>query len=128
MPATPSAQWEVLVSVDPSLDTEPDPESPCPKNAPTEVVAISRELLVGRRDDSHNIRPDIALNDPGCSRKHCKFVVNANGLELQDLGSTNGTMINDHTVQPNARVVLKNGDQITIGRWTKILVRGANSS
>lgn len=113
------------MQIDPVLDTEPDPGTPCPTDAPEHVVALDREMLVGRRDDRRDIRPDLPLNDPGASRRHAKFVLNADGTPaLQDLASMNGTQINGVETTSGSRTTLKDGDAVTLGRWTRIRVRG----
>jgi hypothetical protein len=120
-----SKQWELVVAVDPGLDVEPDPTSPCPTGVPEQVIPLDRDILVGRRDDRRDIRPELPLNDPGASRRHAKFVLNADGTPaLQDLASTNGTKLNDVDTAPGSRTTLKEGDTVTLGRWTRITVRG----
>jgi hypothetical protein len=118
-------KWVIAVAIDPSLDTEPDPESPCPKDAPTAAFAIDRtEMLIGRHDDRRDIHPDLPVHDPGASRRHAKLVLSADGtLELLDLASTNGTSLNGVQLGAGARAGLKAGDEITFGRWTRITVR-----
>jgi pSer/pThr/pTyr-binding forkhead associated (FHA) protein len=81
---------------------------------------------VGRRDDRRDIKPDVPLNDPGASRRHAKFVLAPDGLlALQDLASTNGTKLNGVEVEPGSRRPLRLGDEVTLGRWTRIVVRSA---
>lgn len=125
--AKAAAKWQLVVMVDATLDTDPDEAAPCPKNRPIETVPIeSDELLVGRRDDRRDIRPDLALDDPGTSRRHCKFVTGHGGsLSLQDLASTNGSRLNGEAVVAGSTSPLKDGDEVMIGRWTRIKVRGA---
>ena len=133
-PAPPPAQpggpkvgagWKLLVSVDASLDTDPDPAAPCPSGEPEHVFDFDgAEMLVGRRDDRRDIRPDIPVADPGSSRRHAKFVRNADGsVALQDLSSMNGTSLNGALVTAGSRQTLKEGDEITLGRWTRIQLR-----
>jgi hypothetical protein len=119
--------WSLLVTVDPSLDVEPDPDSPCPANSPERVVAVDRdELLVGRHDDKRDIHPEISVRDPGASRRHAKFVRLADGaLVLQDLASLNGTKLNGADVEAGSRRTLAADDEVTLGRWTRIKVRSA---
>ena len=73
--------WELRVSVDPALDTDPDPDAPCPRDEPEVVVRVDRDLLVGRRDQTRAIEPEIALGDPGASRRHARFVRETDGGE-----------------------------------------------
>lgn len=55
---------------------------------------------------------DVVVDDPGASRQHAR-ISGANGeYVLVDLGSTNGTLVNDHPVAERA---LDDGDRITIG-------------
>ena len=121
----PSDAWELVVTVDPSLDTEPDPQTPCPTGSPEQVFAVDvAEMLVGRRDDRRDIRPEIPLGDPGTSRRHAKFVRNHDGsVSVQDLASMNGTRWNGVDMVAGSRQVLAEGDHVTLGRWTRIRLR-----
>jgi hypothetical protein len=118
--------WEIVIAVDPSLDTEPDPASPCPKDRADIVMPVDKpDMLVGRHDDTRAIHPEVSLHDPGASRRHARFVVEPDGgIALQDLASTNGTQVNAAEVPPGTRRRLVDGDQVTLGRWTRITVRG----
>jgi hypothetical protein len=123
-PAAKTA-WEITVAVDPSLDTEPDPEAPCPKDVPLATVPLKEgEMLIGRHDDRRDIHPELPVHDPGASRRHAKIIVVADGsVALQDLASTNGTTVNGKEVASGARVALAEGDEVTLGRWTRIALR-----
>jgi hypothetical protein len=132
VPAAPPRQeaasfsgWELVVGVDATLDIDPDPASPCPQGEAERVFALDgAEVLVGRRDDRRDIRPEIPLGDPGTSRRHAKFMRNADGsVVLQDLASLNGTRLNSKDVEPGSRQVLKDGDTVTLGRYTRIRLR-----
>lgn len=59
-------------------------------------------------------RADFVVDAALVSRVHCRFTLNqSNELELEDLGSTNGTFVNGKKV---ARTTLADGDKLTIGR------------
>ena len=124
--APPAAGWEVVISVDASLDTEPDPDNPCPVDRGDIVLTVDKaDMLIGRHDDTRAIHPEISLHDPGASRRHAKLVLDPDGVvALQDLASTNGTQVNGSEVPPGTKRRLREGDQITLGRWTRITVRG----
>jgi pSer/pThr/pTyr-binding forkhead associated (FHA) protein len=60
------------------------------------------------------VRADFILEAPLVSRVHCRFTSDALGqLLLEDLGSTNGTYVNDRRVD---RAAIVAGDRIRIGR------------
>jgi|SRR5579871_6654013 len=133
IPATPQqgadaallAKWELHVVVDPSLYTDPDPQLPCPVGEPERAFPLDFvENLIGRRSDRKDIHPEIPLNDPGVSHRHAKLLRQADGgFVLLDVGSTNGTHLNEVEVKPGVRTPLQEGDQITLGCWTRITLR-----
>ncbi len=122
---TPTRGWELVITVDPALDTDPDPTHPCPVGAAPRILAVDRqEMLVGRDDEHRDIHPEIALFDPGASRRHAKVLREADGgVALQDLASTNGSQINGRDVPAGTRRRLTQGDAVTLGRWTRITLR-----
>jgi pSer/pThr/pTyr-binding forkhead associated (FHA) protein len=59
-------------------------------------------------------RADFVVDAALVSRVHCRFTLNETGdLELEDLGSTNGTLVNGKKI---TKVTLNDGDMVTIGR------------
>ncbi|HEV2086353.1 MAG TPA: FHA domain-containing protein, partial [Gemmatimonadales bacterium] len=48
-----------------------------------------RSLVVGR-----GVTSDIAIYDPTISRRHAELTVETDGVQVKDLGSSNGTCIN----------------------------------
>lgn len=87
-----------------------------------------RQLAIGRRSRSRGTDPDIDLSgpqlDPGVSAQHALLVAAPGGWEIVDLGSTNGTSVNEDptTIAPHRPVALADGDRIHIGAWTTITV------
>ena len=120
-------KWEVAVRVDPALYTEPDPAVPCPVNEPERVFPVDfAENLLGRRSDHKDIHPEIPLEDPGVSRRHAKLLRQPDGsLLILDVGSSNGTFLNDVEVKPGVRTPVQPGDEITLGCWTRLTLRKA---
>jgi pSer/pThr/pTyr-binding forkhead associated (FHA) protein len=60
-------------------------------------------------------RADFILEAPLVSRLHCKLIVSAKGeLAIEDLGSTNGTLLNGSPIKGRANAQV--GDVVTIGR------------
>ncbi len=58
---------------------------------------------------------DITIEDTGVSRVHARFDVTEFGTILTDLGSTNGTFVEDQRIK---EVTLLDGNLVTIGRTT----------
>jgi hypothetical protein len=124
-PPRPDADWEIVISLDAALDAAPDPGTPFPAHEPERRLALGRgELLIGRRDERRDIKPDVELPDPGASRRHAKVLRLPDGsIQLHDLASANGTRVNGVEVPPGARQPLRAGDVITLGRWSRLVLR-----
>ena len=78
-------------------------------------LALTFRLLPGTlKTMGRAPRADFVVDAALVSRVHCRFVLNdTNRLELEDLGSTNGTFVNGQKV---ARTTLSDGDKLTVGR------------
>jgi hypothetical protein len=126
-PNTAVSYWEAVVRVDASLYTDPDPAIQCPVTDPDRVFPLDlAENLIGRRSDRLDIHPEIPLTDPGVSHRHAKIYREADGsLSVSDVGSTNATTVNGTEAAVGVRVALNEGDEITIGCWTRIIIRKA---
>ena len=74
------------------------------------------ETTVGRHRSS-----DIALDDITVSRKHCRFLLNEDGLLMEDAGSTNGSYVNDQRLDSAS---LKPGDRLLIGKFHLVVAHG----
>jgi hypothetical protein len=64
--------------------------------------------VIGRLSGS-----EIEVDDPGASRRHAEIRRQGDRYVVVDLGSTNGTLVND---SPVSEATLEDGDRITIGR------------
>jgi phage tail-like protein len=60
---------------------------------------------------------DIAFPHNKISREHSQFLLTDAGLTVQDLGSSNGTVVNTNRIEPNNPVPLKPGDTISLGPY-----------
>jgi pSer/pThr/pTyr-binding forkhead associated (FHA) protein len=49
------------------------------------------------------------------SRRHARITRGRGGYFVTDLGSSNGTTVNGHSLAPNHAYRLRNGDQIQVG-------------
>ncbi len=65
--------------------------------------------IAGRSGDSGIFLPDVTV-----SREHARFQVDANGLSMTDLGSTNGTYVNGRRHEAGR---LAEGDELLIGKF-----------
>jgi len=78
-------------------------------------VSAAQSLLIGRGESC-----DVPLRDPRASRQHGVLHV-GDALELEDLGSQNGTRVRNERVPSNCRVTLEAGDPIQIGNTLLIV-------
>ena len=90
----------------------------------------SEETLLGRSDPLDQIEPDVDLSyyggfEQGVSRRHAIIMSDENGYVLEDLGSTNGTVVNREKVIPGSPVNLVEGDVIHLGKMKAIFHAGA---
>ncbi|AWI07232.1 FHA domain-containing protein [Clostridium drakei] len=72
------------------------------------VIPIHGEINIGRKSGNF-----IVLDDPYASGYHARIFLKNNDCILEDLNSTNGTLLNGNRV--NGRKYLNSGDEIVIG-------------
>lgn len=70
------------------------------------TFALTGSMIMGRQPDC-----DIAVLSDEVSRKHARLTVRADGVAVDDLGSANGTFVNDKRVQS---AVLRSGDELRL--------------
>jgi pSer/pThr/pTyr-binding forkhead associated (FHA) protein len=63
--------------------------------------------LIGRREDC-----DLRIPLGEVSRKHCRFMLDGDTLQLEDMGSSNGTYVNGSRIQSTE---IQAGDVVQIG-------------
>lgn len=112
-------------------------DSPQVDSRPVEERPVAHLVVVGGPETGRLIRLraaetvlgrslDVAgkLNDPSASQRHAKVLQHDNGYVLVDLGSTNGTHLNEERLQ--GPVLLAHGDTIRIGTTRlRFLCKGA---
>jgi hypothetical protein len=79
------------------------------------------ETVIGRLDPHRGIRPDIDLSQydiaARVSRRHARIIARDDQFFIEDLGSSNGTVINGRVrLTPQSLVQLSPGDTIRIGQ------------
>ena len=72
------------------------------------IYDIGEGAVLGRGDAA-----EIRLDDPYASSRHAQLVLQAGVVVLEDLGSTNGTYLNEELLQGPAP--LHSGDRVRIG-------------
>lgn len=81
---------------------------------------LENPFNIGRRSLSRQIFPhlDLTYNDPAAyvSRQHARIVADAGGYFIEDLGSANGTFLNDRRLPGGVPTRLRNGDRVRIGK------------
>ncbi|MBM4453883.1 MAG: FHA domain-containing protein [Chloroflexi bacterium] len=70
-------------------------------------------VVVGRCTLQH--KPDIELNDDVVSRRHIEILLKDDRYWVKDLGSTNGTMLNDDRIIAGNLYELKHNSRIGLG-------------
>ncbi len=72
------------------------------------LILLEQEVTVlGREEDC-----DVVVEDPGVSRRHCRFVLDGRRVLVEDLASRNGVYVNWEKVTGRA---LQSGDRLRVG-------------
>ena len=79
----------------------------------------SPDSSIGRSGDN-----DVVLDDVTVSRKHANIRRAGERFELIDLGSLNGTYVNNNSI---ARATLTSGDEIQFGKFHMLFVQNLNN-
>ncbi|MCP4643354.1 MAG: FHA domain-containing protein [bacterium] len=83
----------------------------------TSWIIPDRGLSVGRDEGC-----DVTLADSLVSRYHCRLTAKPDGVFLEDLGSSNATLVNGASVDS---VLAEPGDEIAVGRTIFVVGTGA---
>jgi two-component system, cell cycle response regulator len=78
----------------------------------------SPTMIIGRSS-----KCDVQIDQESVSRNHCKLINTGKSVMIRDLGSTNGTYVNDVPIDEH---VLRDGDLIKIGRSILKFLTGGN--
>lgn len=74
-------------------------------------------LILGRSPTS-----DVRLDDPMVSRRHMRLAVEDNKVFIEDLGSNNGTQVNDKKIEPEQKVEIKEKEPVKIADFSLMVV------
>ena len=72
---------------------------------------LTKNQTLGRNAGS----TDISISELSLSRKHIHFIYKEDGIQVQDLNSTNGTFLNGQKLDAEKTYLLKNNDILKIG-------------
>lgn len=130
----PGRVWVATIAADPAhyarmqAQQGPDLERvEFPQYYPDRRITLQDgDILIGKRSTSQGLHPAIDLSvapaDIAVSRSHALLRLDGEQLTVTDLGSTNGTCLND-SAQPipaKTPVPLHPGDRVHVGGWTTI--------
>ncbi len=104
--AMPVSGRTAAISAPPSVDDAP---------AWLEVGELKFALKKGTNSFGRKPENAIAIPDPYVSGKHGVIEIDDDGIYLTDIGSTNGTMLNDAKLSPNMRTRITPDDVIRLG-------------
>jgi pSer/pThr/pTyr-binding forkhead associated (FHA) protein len=79
-----------------------------PEERNGERVDVESGITIGRSSEC-----DLSLQDTYLSSRHARVAVDEGDLTIEDLGSTNGTYVNQELVK--GRVRLERGDVVQVG-------------
>ena len=77
-----------------------------------EQLGAAGQVLIGR--NAHDV--DTVIDDPEVSRKHLLLIDDSEGLQIEDLGSTNGTFVNGRQLNRGERIRISPSDEVGVGR------------
>ena len=78
----------------------------------------SEPVVIGRSS-----RCELQIDQESVSRNHCRIAFDGRSFAVRDLGSTNGTYVNDEQVES---AELRDGDQLKVGRTILKFIVGGN--
>ena len=86
------------------------------------VIALpnAAQAIIGRADAVSNYAPEIDLTDYGAlgggvGRRHARLLLQQGQIAIEDLDSTNGTLVNTVRLQPRQPRGLQDGDTLQLG-------------
>ncbi|HEY9000833.1 MAG TPA: FHA domain-containing protein [Mucilaginibacter sp.] len=88
------------------------------------LLNLKLPIKIGRADDNDIVLPDKAPDDRTVSRKHAEIYFEGGRYWVKDLGSTNGTFLNDTRLESNQPKLLEDKDIVLIHLHCFSLVDG----
>ena len=90
-----------------------------PPASPLHPIRLRFWVVISIKTKSYLYRADIILNaeDYQLSGKHCTVEWDGSYLYIQDMGSTNGTVLNGTNLKPDTWSRVKNGAVLHMGSF-----------
>lgn len=130
---TVAVKWEAVVAADREYHKRviarggPDTVE-FPASFPERRILLLDNTLIGRASRRQGVEPGIDLGihpvDRGVSTQHAVLRLRDGGPTITDVGSTNGTSINDsdELLSNGTETPVADGDRIHVGAWTTITI------
>lgn len=93
----------------------------------TKPIVITNEniIRIGRSvSEDNSVKLDLTPfygAELGVSRYHAEIVFQDATYFIKDMGSTNGTWVNNEKIAPYRQTVIQDGDQIRLGHFTMLV-------
>jgi pSer/pThr/pTyr-binding forkhead associated (FHA) protein len=93
------------------------------------AVPAQEQVLIGRADSRSTVPPDIdltleAAQQAGVSRRHCRLIWREGRWLIEDLMSTNYTLVNGTRLPSHTPTPVNEGDEIRLGKLSLIVGMG----
>jgi pSer/pThr/pTyr-binding forkhead associated (FHA) protein len=89
-----------------------------------EPLPPGQVLALGREDSP--LARDLARY-PNVSRRHAELAAGGGSVTVTDLGSANGTFVNDRRIEPRSGVAARAGDRVRLAADLVILIRSSSA-
>ena len=73
-------------------------------------VAVRLPILVGRSEEAK-----FRVQQDSVSRRHCEFFIKDDAVFVRDLGSTNGTLLDDEEIAASVATLVPPGTMVRVG-------------
>lgn len=99
-------------------------ESSAPDDIPAYIVERETRQKYALHEGVNTIgriNSDVTINDPTVSRNHAKVTVQGGLIFVEDLGSSNGTKVDNDRVLAGAVTPVRHGAKLRFGTWRAVL-------
>jgi hypothetical protein len=92
-------------------------------------LPAQEQVIIGRADARSGVRPDVDLTlegagQAGVSRRHCRLIWHEGEWLVEDLMSTNYTLVNGSRIPSHTPTSMAVGDELRLGKLTLTLGQG----